>query len=243
MNFLQMINSNAQENSCNQCLTLDCFIKKNCSEDYLTIISNAKETSFYRQNQYIAYEGNTVLGLFFIQSGKAKIISKGLAGKPQVIRLTKKGDIIGHRGYGREKYPISAIAIEESNICLIDNETIFKAFMDNPKLTYELMIYYSNELRSSEAKIKNQAQMNVREKVADALLYYNSLFNESHNYPFLIELNRQDLSALAGINSEQLSRVLSDFKKENVIILSKNEIAINNHDYFIKIVSPFGVTN
>ena len=234
-----MINSIVEKNSCNQCLTLDCYIKKNCSEEYLVKISNTKETSFYRQNQYITYEGNTVLGLFFIQSGKAKIISEGIAGKTQIVRLTKKGDIIGHRGYGGEKYPISAIALEDSYICLIDNDTIYKAFIDNPKLSYELMIYYSNELRKADTKVRNQAQMNVREKVADALLYYNSIFNTTHKYPFLVELNRHDIAALSGINYEQLSRVLSDFKKENIIILTKNEIALNHHDNLKKIVASY----
>jgi len=228
-----MIKFNTQESSCNQCLTQDCFIKKYCSEEYMTIISNAKETSVYRQNQYIAYEGNTVLGLFFIQSGKAKIISEGINGKVQVIRLTKQGDIIGHRGLGGEKYPISAIALEESHICLIDNDTIYEAFIDNPKLTYELMVYYSKELRYSETKIKNQTQMNVREKVADALLYCNSLFNENSR----IQLKRQDLAALAGINSEQLSRILSEFKKESIISLSKDEISIINQDYLKKLIA------
>jgi CRP-like cAMP-binding protein len=229
-----------KENNCSNCLTNDCFIKKHCSEESLSLISKAKETSIYRQEQYIAREGNTVLGLFFIQSGKAKIISSGLAGKTQVVRLTKQGDIIGHRGYGGEKYPISAIALEESKICLIDNDTIYKAFMDNPKLTYELMMYYSKELRNSETKIKNQAQMNVREKVADALLCCNFLFNDTNEYPFLINLNRQDLAALAGINSEQLSRILSEFKKDNIIVLLKNEIAIKNQELLEEITSPFG---
>jgi CRP-like cAMP-binding protein len=235
-----MSKSNAIENSCNNCFAKDCFIKKYCSEEYLDLISKRKETSVYRQDQYIAHEGNTVLGLFFIQSGKVKIISSGLAGKTQVVRLTKQGAIIGHRGYGGEKYPISAIALEESRICLIDNDTIYKTFIDNSKLTYELMMYYSKELRNSETKIKNQAQMNVREKVADALLYCNSLYNENNNYPFLIQLNRQDLAALSGINSEQLSRILSEFKKDNLIILSKNEIAIKNQEFLKEITSPFG---
>ena len=226
--------------NCNNCSTANCFVKQYCSDKYLRIISEAKETSIYKQDQYIAYEGNTILGLFFLHSGKAKIISSGLGEKTQVVRLTKKGDIIGHGGFGGEKYPISAIALEESRICLIDNDTIYDAFIHNPKLTYELMMYYSKELRASESKIKNQAQMNVREKVADALLYCNKLFNENQTYPFLLQLNRQDLAALAGINSEQLSRILSDFKNDKIISLSKNEIKIINQDYLTEIISPFG---
>ena len=236
-----MIKSDVEKHSCNSCLTPGCFIKQFCSNEYVTLISDLKETSIYRKNQYIAHQGNAVLGLFFIKQGKAKVVSSGIAGKTQVVRLTKQGDIIGHRGYGGEKYPIGAIALEESTICFIDNKTIYKAFMDNASLTYELMMYYSRELRKSESKIKSQAQMNVREKVADSLLYCNTLYNNKNNYPFLIQLTRQDLADIAGINTEQLSRVLSEFKKDDIITVSKNEILIKNHELLNEIISPFGI--
>jgi len=233
--------SNVREISCENCQTLDCFIKRYCTDKYITLLSDLKETALYRKDQYIAFEGYPVLGLFFILSGKAKVFSSGLNGKTQVVRLTKSGDIIGHRGYGGEKYPISAVAIEDSNICFIDNETIHQAFMDNPSLTFELMMYYSKELRKSEAKIKNQAQMNVREKVADALTYCNSFFDNGNGSSPLIKLNRQDLADLAGINTEQLSRVLSEFKKDKMITVSKDKIVVDDLEVLQKMISPFGI--
>jgi len=236
-----MIKFNIRGVSCEDCQTLDCFIKKYCTSKYISILNDLKETSVYKKDQYIAFEGYPVLGLFFIQSGKAKVFSSGLNGKTQVVRLTKSGDIIGHRGYGGEKYPISAVAIEESTICFIDNETIYQAFMNNPALTFELMMYYSRELRKSEAKIKNQAQMNVREKVADALISCNTFFNNKSDASFLIQLNRQDIADLAGINTEQLSRILSEFKKDGIITVSKEGITINNLISLEEIISPFGV--
>ena len=236
-----MIKFGAEENSCDKCSTKDCFIKQFCSDEYITLISNLKETSTYRKNQYIAHEGSAVLGLFFIKKGKAKVISAGLGGKTQVVRLTQKGGIIGHRGYGGEKYPISAIAIQESSICFINNDTIYKTFIDNPVLTYELMMYYSKELRKSESKIKSQAQMNVREKVVDALLSCNSIFNIDSIYPFLIPLTRQDIADLAGINTEQLSRVITELKKDDFILVSKTEISISNHKSLKEIIAPFGI--
>ncbi|MCO6499235.1 MAG: Crp/Fnr family transcriptional regulator [Vicingus serpentipes] len=235
-----MLKSNARDANCESCQTSGCFIKQHCADKYITLLNNLKETSTYRKDQYIAFEGYPVLGLFFIQSGKAKVVSSGLNGKTQVVRLTKSGDIIGHRGYGGEKYPISAVAIEESIVCFVDNDTIHQAFMDNPRLTFELMMYYSRELRKSEAKIKNQAQMNVREKVADALISCNSFFNNKNDSSFLIQLNRQDIADLAGINTEQLSRILSEFKKDEIITISKDGISINDLSFFQKIVSPFG---
>lgn len=232
-----MIKLNPNNSNCSNCSTTNCFIKKHCSEEYIKLINDKKQCSVYRKNQHIVTEGNPVLGLYFIQNGKVKIVSAGIENKEQVVRLTKNSDIIGHRGYGGEKYPISAIPIEDSTICFVDNQTIYNTFIANPHLTYELMMYYSRELRKSESKIKILAQMNVREKVAYSLLTYQAAYNNTKK----ITLSRKDLASITGINTEQLSRILSEFKKENMISIAKNEITISNPTLLNKITEPFGI--
>ena len=211
-----------------------------CDEKLFSFINEVKRTSFYRKKQHVVYEGEQVLGLYFILKGKIKVVSSGLFGKTQVVRLTQDGDIIGHRGYGGETYPISAITLEDSEICFVDNDSIYTAFMENPKLAFEVMMYYSKELRNSEAKIKNLAQMSVCEKVVDSLLYAEKLY--LNNETISIQIDRQDLADLAGINTEQLSRVLSELKKEKILSLPKNEIIIHNRNQLLEIIEPFNIT-
>jgi len=206
---------------------------------WLKQLEERNQISFYKEGHHIVYENNPVMGLYFIQEGKAKIYSTGINNKTQVVRLSKTGGIIGHRGYGGDLYPVGAISIEDSIVCFIDNETMYNAFMENPKLTFNLMMYYSKELRNSEARIKNIAQMNVKEKVIDALLYVDDVFNPTGNTHSIISLTRKDLSDLAGINPEQLSRILSELKMEKQISIVSNVINIIDIDKLRTFVSPF----
>lgn len=224
--------------SCITCEVSECLIKKHCNAEWLGKLDELKQVVFYKEGQHIVYENNPVMGLYFIQKGKAKIFSTGIFGRTQVVRLTKSSDIIGHRGYGGDLYPIGAVAIEDSVICFVDNDTIYKAFMENPKFTFGLMMYYSKELRNSEAKIKNIAQMNVKEKVVDAILYVHSVFNNGNDNMRII-LSRKDLADLAGINPEQLSRVLSELKKDDLVIIGSTEFDIKNLKALQSIVDPF----
>lgn len=224
---------------CTECQTSSCLIKQNVNTAWLKQIEEHNQISFYKEGHHIVYENNPVMGLYFIQEGKAKIYSTGINNKTQVVRLSKAGGIIGHRGYGGDLYPVGAISIEDSIVCFINNETMFNAFMENPKLTFNLMMYYSKELRNSEARIKNIAQMNVKEKVVDALLYVDDVFNPTSNTHSIISLTRKDLSDLAGINPEQLSRILSELKMEKLISIVSNEINIIDIDKLRDIVDPF----
>lgn len=227
---------------CIDCETTTCLVKLNSSAAWIKKFEEYNQMAYYKEGQHIVYENNPVLGLYFIQEGKAKIFSTGINNKTQVVRLTKAGGIIGHRGYGGDVYPIGAIAIEDSVVCFIDNDTIYKAFLENPKLTFSLMMYYSKELRNSEAKIKNIAQMNVKEKVVDALLYVDDVFNSSNITHQIISLSRKDLADLAGINPEQLSRILSELKKEKLISVKTNEINLEKLEGLKAIISPFSRT-
>jgi len=224
--------------ACSACDVKECPIIQNCSNEWMARLSELKHTSYYKPDQYIVHENNPVMGLYFIYDGVAKIFSTGINDKTQVVRLTKTGGLIGHRGFGGDKYPIGATALTECTICFIDNKTIYDAFMENPKLTFALMMYYSKELRNSEAKIKNLAQMNVREKVADGLIYVNNIFNE-HKNNNQINISRKDLADLIGINTEQLSRNLSEFKKENLIEINQNQIELINIEALNNMVLPF----
>lgn len=225
-------------NVCIDCTVKSCPIIKNCTDEWINKISKIKDTYFYKKDQNIVYENSPVLGLYFVQDGIAKIYSTGINDKSQIVRITKTGGIIGHRGYGGDKYPIGASALTDCIVCFVDNDTMYEAFLENPKLTFDLMMYYSSELRASEAKLKNIAQMNVREKVASNLLYLNKVFsNYFSEGTFLI--NRKDLADLTGINTEQLSRALSEFVKDKVIELNKNEITIINYEYLQNLIAPF----
>jgi len=111
----------------------------------------------------------------------------------------------------------------------------------NPNIAYNLMMFYSNELRTSESKIKKMAQMNVTEKVADSLLYLKLYFGIINDEGIIIDadISRQDIADLAGINKEQLSKVLSDFKKESLIKIIDKKIHIVNLKLLNKYVDPF----
>lgn len=226
---------------CVECNSCSCYIKLACNQEELNHIDEKKISSTYVKGQQIIFEGEVVKGLFFIREGKVKVVSTGLNNRTQIVRLAKSGGIIGHRGYGSQKYPVGAIAMEKSEICFLNNDELKTLHTNNSQFTYQLMICYSEELRKSESKIKYMAQMNVTEKVADSLLYVAQYFGVEDQKAVIIDIDitRQDIADLAGINKEQLSRVLSDFKKDNILTVTENKFIITDISYLQKLKTPF----
>jgi len=102
--------------------------------------------------------------------------------------------------------------------------------------TYDLMLFYANELNKSEVKVKSLSQMTVRERVIDTLLYIYRKFAQPMGFLDLL-LSRREYADYAGTTEEQVIRVFSALKKEGLIIASGKRIGIPNVDALKKEIS------
>lgn len=219
--------------NCTDCENGNCFIKKHCLEniEQTVTIHDNKFVNRYTKNQLIFMEGNFVDSINFIQSGRVKVFKKGAFGKDQIIRLISDGEILGHRGLSdAEKLSISATSITDSLICSFDKTFFFKLLKTTPELTFNLMLYFANELNHEENKLRDLSIFNVREKVAKALLIMINAYglNEKNEINHAHELSRQDIAELVGLNSNQVTKILADLKEDNILETDNKTIKIIN---------------
>ncbi len=212
---------------CRSCNSINCFVKKYCSNEYLDKISYYKNQNFYKKRDIIFREGNTMLGIHFIQRGGVKVVTPNLNGREQVVRLASTGDILGHRVLGNDKYYFNAIALMDTKVCFVDTKVFQDACLENPNFAYNLILFYALELRRTELRVKYHSQMNIREKVAEAFVYLNEILGINPITKTLnIELSRQELADTAGTTPEQVTRQLADFENEKLIYRKKRLIQI-----------------
>ena len=227
---------------CSDC-NADCFIKQ-CSREYISLINEKNNQVVFGKGQYVFREGDPVSGIYFIQHGKVKVTSSGHMDREYVVRLAGDGHILGHRAYGRETYTINAVTLEESRICFIDNDNLYDAFKANFEFLYNIMMFYSQELRKSEQRTKNFAQMTVEEKVIFTLLYIIEIFgfNKEEN-TINASLSRQDIADIAGTNADQVSRIIAFLKKEKLVSTQGKKIHIKNYEGLKKSISRYVTEN
>lgn len=227
---------------CADCTNHNCFVKKYCTGNALAEISAAKNQDFYRKGDSIFREGNTMLGIHFIQKGGVKVVTPNINGREQIVRLASDGNILGHRVLGNDKYYFNAVALMDTTVCFVETSVFKDTCMNSPDFAYGLILFYALELRRTELRVKYQAQMNIREKVAESFVYLHEIFGTNPKTKTLnVEFNRQELADAAGTTSEQVSRQLNDFEEEKLIARKKREIQILNIKGLQKIVSNYKI--
>ncbi|WP_405384767.1 Crp/Fnr family transcriptional regulator [Maribacter sp. LLG6340-A2] len=214
--------------ACGICTNQNCLIQKNINTPNIGKLVKARKEIKCKKGQQFIMEGASVTGLFFLLSGKVKVLRTGLHGKEQIVRFATPGEIIGHRGFGTEEtYPISAIALVDCTLCYFSKELLQETLRETPSLTYDFMLFYANELNRSEIRVKSLSQMTVRERVIDTLLYINRKFGQTNGY-FSLLLSRREYADYAGTTEEQVIRMFSILKKEGLLTTKGKRIGISN---------------
>ena len=215
--------------NCFSCSCNDCFIRKNCSKQWLVLVNQRKEYFKCKSGQAIIHTGMPLTSLYFIFQGKVKVIANGLLGKQQIKRLAKTGDILGFRGLGGNHIIYSSIyAIEDSLLCSIERELFIDILKANPNLMLETLLLVTDELRKSEWRIENLMLMNVHEKIAYSLLYMHEVFGNAPGGEIDVKLKRLEIAEIARTSKEQVSRTFSDFEEKGIIKTEGKKIFLAN---------------
>lgn len=199
-------------------------------------INESKVCSTYKKGQMIFHEGSYAFGLFCINSGKIKISRNGDDGREAILRLAKPGDIIGYKALLiNEKYSASAVALDDCNVCFIPKELFLKILKSDSSLSIELMRMLSTELGKVETKLTHLAQKPVRERLAETLLFIKETYGlEDDEQTINAALTREEIANIVGTATESAIRLLSEFKKDNIIELEGKKIKIINMEKLIR---------
>lgn len=209
-----------------ECTKENCLLCRHILPEWRELVKLKRTVLSFKKGAKVFNQGENVKGIYFIMSGKVRIEMKW-AEKYYIPRLAKDGDILGHRGLGLDDvYPISATALTELLICFIELKLFKTLLRTNEKLSNELLWFYADELKLTERKMRHLVTMNVKGRIAEALLYVNQVFgNKSDGNPGF-EITRKDLAALAGTTYETTIRTLNELVQENIILIVSNSIII-----------------
>ena len=205
-----------------------CFLCSFCIPEWKEVIAHKKTTLQIKKGKQLFLEGEKVKGIFFIYSGSVKIHKQWLDEKELILRFAKAGDIAGHRGLaGDDKYPITATALEDTKACFISNDFLEATLKANPALTYRLMHFYLAELRKAEKRMRDLAHMDVKGRVADALLEIAAFFGLDKDKFIAVPITRQDIASYSGTTYETIFKFFTELTRKKIIATSGKYIRIN----------------
>lgn len=220
------------ENNCTSCNSRLHSVFSVIEPENIQDLNEHKSCNIYKKGQLIFSENGLPLGLFCVNSGKIKLSTSGPDGKEQILRLIKGGDILGYRALiSNDRYHCNAVALEDCSICIVDKTYFMKLAMENIPLCRAIFKKISDDLKKAEQHIVSLSQKNVRERMAEALLFFKATYGyESDGQTLSVQLSREEIADFVGTSTESAIRILSEFNSDKIIELAGKKIIIINPD-------------
>lgn len=213
--------------NCEQCIVREISSLKALSKDELISMAHCKVSKTVKKGEAIFEEGESVNGVFCVKEGVCKMTKLSPNGKDQIVKLAKKGELLGQRSLiSDEPANLSAIALEDMEICFIPKSEVIQFFNKNNQFSMNVMKTICGDLKEADDLMVGMAQKSVKARLAFTLLNLEETFGTNDDHSLKIQLSRDELASIIGTATESCIRLLSDFNKLELISLKGKAIAI-----------------
>ena len=214
---------------CEQCIVREFSAIKALNKDELLRIADCKTSYSIKKGETVFNEGDALNGIYCIKDGVCKLSKLSDNGKDQIVKLVKKGELLGQRSLiSEESTNLSAIAIEDMQVCFIPKQEILQFFNENNQFSLNMMKSVCGDLKDADDNMVNLAQKTVKQRLAETLLKLESDFGIHEDGSLKIQLSREEIAGMIGTATESCIRLLSEFNKEGWITLQGKKITVTN---------------
>jgi CRP/FNR family transcriptional regulator len=163
--------------------------------------------------------GDAFHSLFAIRLGSLKTTVLAEDGREQVSGYHMLGDIIGLDGIGTERHGCQAVALEDTEVCVLPFERLEDLAREIPPLQHNLYQFLSREISRDHNVMLLLGSMRAEERLAVFLLNLADRYRRRgySSTEYVLRMTREEIGSYLGLKLETVSRLFSRFQEEGLI--------------------------
>jgi cAMP-binding proteins - catabolite gene activator and regulatory subunit of cAMP-dependent protein kinases len=205
---------------------LDNLLNNNRGLEELTKVISERKVRQIKKRQVIYYEGDTVNGIYLVITGSVKTFKVANDGRELLTGIYNSDEYFGVAALlANENYHETSEAMEDTSLCLLPKDLLEPLLNKYPSVASRFIKLLANNILDKEEQLIQLAYHSVRKRMAEVLIRLISN-KELTSGASLLSISRDNLAAMAGMATETVSRILSDFKDEELIERKGSQILI-----------------
>lgn len=180
------------------------------------------------RQQHLYRAGAPFEALYAIRVGFFKTDVLNEDGREQVTGFQMPGEILGMDGISSEHHSCNAIALEDSEVCVIPFEQLESLSRDIGTLQHHFHQVMSREIVRDHGVMMLLGTMRAEERLAAFLLNVSQRFTTRGFSPaeFHLRMTREEIGSYLGLKLETVSRAFSKFQEQGLISVQQRRIRI-----------------
>jgi CRP/FNR family cyclic AMP-dependent transcriptional regulator len=186
----------------------------------------------FRRGTYLFHQGDESPTVMFLVDGRVEISSLSVGGQRQLHTTIDHPQFFGELGVlGDMPRTASALALEESDVWIVDGEVFLEFLAHEPGVSLALLRALARQVQSHEAFVEDLLYLDLKGRVAKRLLQLVSpsldeLPPDGAVVPSIV--THADLASLCGGSRENVTRILSDFHRRGLLERDARRFVLRN---------------
>lgn len=218
--------------SCRDCTQRDiCF--RYLSRAQLMKADEQRLEVIYRPGEILCKQGTFASHIIYVRKGLVKVYIEG-RGKNLILAVVSGGNLIGLTSlFADAIFHYSAMAYDHCEVCLIDMQVFKKFILENASFGSAVIKNLNENTVRSYERIFSMSKKKIPGRFADLLIYFSE--NIFRSPSFALPFSRKELSDLASMSVESLSRIIRTFNDDDIISVKGRKVHIKNMELLRKV--------
>ena len=160
-------------------------------------------------------------GCYRLDEGLLKVMVTSTSGEERIVAILGPGAVVGELAMiDRMPRSASVVALRDSVLRFVSREAYEKRLRADPA-TKQLLEIIAFRLRQADAELAAATFLSVKARVARALLELAEFVGTPSGPQCIVldeKISHADLAAMAGVARENVSRVLSEWRRRNLVL-------------------------
>ncbi|KPL61643.1 Crp/Fnr family transcriptional regulator [Rossellomorea vietnamensis] len=188
-----------------------------------------------RKGSFLFQEGKAAHELYLIKSGRVQISKTIPDGRELSLRICSTNDVIGELTLFSKvaNYMLSAKILEDTTVYVLPKERFEETLSQNGDLTIQWLKWIQLQNQQNQTKFRDLILHGKKGALYSTLIRMVNSYGKTVKTGILIDLplTHQELANFCGSSREVVNRLLSELKRDDVLISEKGYITILDLDY------------
>jgi CRP/FNR family transcriptional regulator len=189
-------------------------------------------TRMVKQGEALYRTNDPFQSIYAVRAGSFKTIVMHRDGREQVTGFHLAGDSLGLDGVCSSRHSCDAIAIEDSNVCIIPFNRLETMCREVKVVQQHVHRMMSSEIVRESVLMMLLGTMSAEQRVASFLLNLSERLKTRGYSPaeFNLRMTREEIGSYLGMKLETVSRMFSKFQRDGLVDTCGKQIRIVDLD-------------
>ncbi|HEY2978570.1 MAG TPA: fumarate/nitrate reduction transcriptional regulator Fnr [Burkholderiaceae bacterium] len=192
-----------------------------------------------RRGQLLFRTGDRFEAVYAVRSGFFKTQVAAQGGGDQVIGFQMAGELLGLDGIGTESHSCDAVALEDSQVCVIPFARLEELSRECGDLQRQFHRLMSREIVRDHGVMLMLGTMRAEARVAAFLLNLTRRLQARGFSPsaLVLRMTRAEIGTYLGLKLETVSRCFSKFQEDGLLAVKQRQIRVLDQQALEEVVS------